>query len=356
MRKVTIFLLSFILYQSVFAQNDKIEKIDSVLSVSYEQGIFNGSVLVSMNGKDIYKKGFGYANFEYKIPNTVNTKFEIGSCTKQFTSMLILMLMEKGKIDLDEKITAYLPEYPSETGNKISIHNLLSHTSGIPDYIGLPELECLLYKENAPDEFIKVFWNLKLDFEPNTKFQYSNSNYFILGVIIERITGKSYSQMLQEYIFTPLEMYNSGTIDITEILEDKAYGYIHINDTLTVAPRWNTTAAYAAGTIYSTIEDLLKWQLALQSNKLISQESFDKMLTPNLVPYGYGFAVLDQTKKYGRTFTLYGHEGEIPGFRSLIHNVKEDNSTIILLDNNQNTSHFKIAEAIRKVLYQDEYE
>lgn len=328
-------------------------KMDSLFNDFYIKGMFNGSALVSMNGKIVYKSAFGFANFEYKIPNKTETKFEIGSCTKQFTSVLIMMLKEKGQISLDDKITDYLPEYPAEKGDRITIHHLLSHTSGIPEYIELPEMECLLFRENKPAEFMKVFWNLDLNFEPDSELRYSNSNYFILGAIIEKITGKPYAQVLQENIFNPLSMTNSGVIQITEILKNKAYGYIKLDDTLTVAPCWNTSGAFSAGNIYSTIEDLFKWQLALQSNTLINKENFETMLTLNFSRYGYGFAILNRTHKNGSKYTLYGHEGEIPGFRSLINIIKEDNSSVILLDNNQNPNHFKIANAIRQIIYED---
>ncbi len=328
-------------------------KIDSLLNDFNNKGMFNGSALVSMNGKIVYKSAFGFANFEYEILNKPDTKFEIGSCTKQFTAILIMMLKEKGKISLDDKITDYLSEYPAENGDRITIHHLLSHTSGIPEYIALPEMECLLFRENKPTEFMKVFWDLDLNFEPGSELRYSNSNYFILGAIIEKITGNPYAQVLQENIFNPLGMTNSGVIQITEILKNKAYGYIKLDDTLTVAPCWNTSGAFSAGNIYSTVEDLFKWQLALQSNTLINKESFDIMVTPNFSRYGYGFAILNRTHKDGSKYTLYGHEGEIPGFRSLINIIKEDNSSVIILDNNQNPNHFKIANAIRKIVYED---
>jgi len=328
-------------------------KIDSLLNNFYNKGMFNGSALVSMNGKIVYKSAFGLANFEYEIPNKPDTKFEIGSCTKQFTATLIMMLKEKGQISLDDKITDYLPEYPAEKGDRITIHHLLSHTSGIPEYIELPEMEYLLFRENKPTKFMKVFWDLDLNFEPGSELRYSNSNYFILGAIIEEITGKPYAQVLQENIFKRLGMTNSGIIQITEILKNKAYGYIKLDDTISVAPCWNTSGAFSAGNIYSTVEDLFKWQLALQSNTLINKESFEIMLTQNFSRYGYGFAILNRTHKDGSKYTLYGHEGEIPGFRSLINIIKEDNSSVILLDNNQNPNHFKIANDIRKIVYED---
>lgn len=349
---INIFLVALLSVCALNAQPTN-GKIDSLLNDFHNRGMFNGSALVSVGGKIFYKSAFGYANFEHDILNKVDTKFEIGSCTKQFTATLIMMLREEGKINLDNKITDYLPEYPADKGDRISIHQLLCHTSGIPEYVDFPEMECLLFRENKPVEFMEVFKDLDLDFEPGSELRYSNANYFILGVIIEKVTGKPYAQVLQEKIFTPLGMLNSGDIQISEILTNKAYGYIKNGDTLTVAPSWNTSGAFSAGNIYSTVEDLFKWQLALQSNTLINQDSFDLMLTLNFSRYGYGFAVINRTNKDGSKYTLYGHEGQIPGFRSLINIVREDNSSVILLDNNQNPNHFQIAQAIRVLINND---
>ena len=337
--------INFLIAQTNYA------KIDSVLNHFFEEDSFNGSVIVSENGNTVYKNSFGYANFELKVKNEPYTKFKIGSCSKQFTAALIMILSEEGKIALDDRISKYIPEYPTENGNKITIHNLLSHTSGIPEYFLLPNMETILLTENNPDEFIKYFWNLDLEFEPGTKLKYSNSGYFVLGKIIENITNKSYSEVLQEKIFTPLEMLNSGVIREDIIVNDKAYGYIKAHDTLKVAPYINASGAFSAGAIYSTVEDLFKWQNALQSNAILKKESLEKMLKPNFSRYGYGFGILNLTLENKETITLYGHEGEISGFRSLIHLFKENNSCIILLDNNQNTNLFEISVAIRNIIF-----
>jgi CubicO group peptidase (beta-lactamase class C family) len=275
-----ILLVAILSVGSLNAQTTN-EKIDSLLNDFYNKGMFNGSALVSVNGKIIYKKGFGYANFEWNIQNDTDTKFKIGSCSKQFTAALIMILKEEGKIKLEGKISDYIPDYPSEKGNKITIHYLLSHTSGIPEYLAIPGIDSLLFKDNNPNEFMKKFWNLELEFEPGSELKYSNSGYFVLGVIIERITGQSYSQVLKDKIFDSLEMSNSGTISDSVILKNKAYAYVKVNDSLIVAPYFNATAAFSAGIIYSTVEDLFKWQIALESNSILSKEqlTFHDMVT-----------------------------------------------------------------------------
>lgn len=327
------------------------EKIDSVINNYFENGKFNGCALVTENGKDIYKEGFGYSNFEWDVKNEPDTKFNIGSCTKQFTAALIMILNEEHKLALNDNISKYIPEYPEDKASKITIHNLLTHTSGIPEYFSLPQMQDLIFKENIPDEFIKNFWDLDLEFEPGSKMQYSNSGYFVLGKIIENVTGKSYSQVLEERIFKPLLMLNSGVISNKKVVKNKAYGYIKLNDTIMLAPYFNPSGAFSAGSIYSTVEDLLKWQNALQSHSILSKEGIEKMITPDISRYGFGFAIMNITLESGEIKTLYGHEGQIFGFRSLIQIIKEDNNSVILVDNNQNTELGKIASEIRNIMY-----
>ena len=185
--------------------------IDELVGKYHGYAQFNGTVLVAEQGRVIFKKGYGEANKEWNIPNTPDTKFRLGSITKQFTATIILQLAEQGKLRLDGKITEYLPDYPGATGDKVTISHLLTHSSGIRGYTELPNFgKDLSRNPFTPAEFLKVFWNLPLQFEPGTKFSYSNSGYFILGVIIEKLTSKSYAQVVDENIFKPLGMTNSG--------------------------------------------------------------------------------------------------------------------------------------------------
>ena len=263
-----------------------------------------------------------------------------------------MILNEEGKLDLNDNVSKFIPDYPADKGNVVTIKNLLNHTSGIPNYIFLPQMRTLQYLDNDPTEFIKNFWDLDLEFEPGTQFKYSNSGYFLLGVIIEKVTGKTYAQVLQEKIFEPLAMNNSGVINDHDVLGKKAYGYIKTDEELKVAPYMNSTGAFSAGAIYTTAEDLLKWQNALQTNKILSKESMDRVLQPNIGNYGFGFGILNVELKSGDKKELYGHEGMIFGYRSLIHIFREDNNSIILLDNNQNANLLEISSAIREVLYE----
>ena len=212
-------------FQPARAQ-DKAAQIDALLAKYHEYGQFNGAVLVAENGAVIYKKGFGDANMEWGVANTPATKFRIGSVTKQFTATLILQLMEEGKISLDGTISDYLPGYPPAQGDKVTIHHLLTHTSGIPSYTGLPGF----MQENtrdpyAPDSFLTFFSSLDFEFEPGSQWRYNNSGYFLLGAIIEKVTGKAYDEVLRERILDPLGLHNTGYEHNNDIIQNFASGH-----------------------------------------------------------------------------------------------------------------------------------
>lgn len=276
MRTFLITILCFSINLNYLSAQAKYEKIDSVLNKFYANQKFNGSALVSVNGKAIYTKSFGYANFEWSVKNESVTKFKIGSCTKQFTAALIMLLSEEGKLKLDDKVSKHIPDYPIDNGNKITIHNLLSHTSGIPEYFILQNMQNFLLKENNSNEFMKHFWKLDLEFEPGTKLKYSNSGFFVLGKIIENVTKKTYDEVLHEKIFSPLRMLNTGVVHDDILIRNKAYGYIKVEDSLKVAPYINSSGAFSAGAIYSTVEDLFKWQNALHTNTILKKKVMKK--------------------------------------------------------------------------------
>jgi CubicO group peptidase (beta-lactamase class C family) len=218
-RIIYLFLsLVFILFNNVIFSQTKVEKIETLLNQYYKFQEFNGSVLVAEEGQVIYKKGFGLSNMEWNIPNTPDTKFRLGSITKQFTAMLVMQLVEEGKLKLNIPITNYIPEYPKNSGNKITIHHLLTHTSGIPNYTSLPGFGDIVRDPETPLDLIKTFWELPLEFEPGARFQYSNSGYIVLGYILEKVTGKSYQDLLKEKIFDPTGMKNSGYDQTSEII------------------------------------------------------------------------------------------------------------------------------------------
>src|ERR1041385_1514912 len=253
-------LLAILALQTSALAQDKAAKIDQLISLYQKYGQFNGSALVADNGKVIYRKGVGLANMEWGIPNTPDTKFRLGSITKQFTSMLILQLVEQGKIKLDAKLSDYLPDYRKDTGEKVTIHNLLTHTSGIPSYTGLPNFfQDVSRNPYKVADFVKKYASGDLEFEPGSKFSYSNSGYFILGAIIERVTGKPYEQVLKENIFDPAGMKNTGYDHHDTIIPKRASGYVKTGNGYINAPYLDMSIPYAAGSLYSTVEDLYLW-------------------------------------------------------------------------------------------------
>src|SRR6185369_14222828 len=263
-RAFLLSLLAILAFQVSAVAQSKANKIDDLMSLYHKYGQFNGSVLVADNGQVVYKKGVGLANMEWNISNAPDTKFRLGSITKQFTATVILQLVEQGKIKLDGKITDYLPDYRPDTGARVTIHNLLTHTSGIPSYTSLPGfLQNVSRNPFKVDEFIKKYASGDLEFEPGTKFVYDNSGYFLLGAIIEKVTGKPYEQVLKENIFDPVGMKNTGYDHWQTILAKRATGYTNTPRGYETAAYLDMSIPYAAGSIYSTVEDLYLWDQAL---------------------------------------------------------------------------------------------
>src|SRR6476661_6058268 len=349
-----ILLLGF--HQVALAQ-DHAAKIQQVLALAHKYRQFNGTALVAENGKVVYKGAFGSANMEWDIPNTPDTRFRLGSITKQFTATVILQLVEQGKIKLDAKLSDYLPEYRKDTGDKVTIHHLLTHTSGIPSYTGLPKFfEDVSRNPYKVDEFVKKYASGDLEFEPGSKFAYNNSGYFLLGAIIEKVTGKPYEQVLKENIFDPVGMTNTGYDHHDTILQKRAAGYSKTPDGYTNAPYLDMSIPYAAGSMYSTVEDLYLWDQALYTDKLISAKSKELMYTPFLEKYAYGWAVADASfKQNDQPVPEIAHGGGINGFATIIARFPKEKNLIVLLDNTGQPMD-PLSEKIARILYTQPYE
>ncbi|HEX8251347.1 MAG TPA: serine hydrolase [Pyrinomonadaceae bacterium] len=348
----TLFIVTLMTANDAFAQQN-VQKIDALLKQYYDYGQFNGSVLVADGGKVIYKKGFGMANMEWNIPNSADTKFRIASVTKQFTAALVLQLAQEGKIKLDGKITDYLPDYRKDTGGKVTIHQLLNHTSGIPDYRNVSS------NPHSAADFVKKHVSGDLEFEPGTKYKYNNGGYSILGAIIERVTGKSYETVLTERILKPLGMTNSGYAHHSTLLEKHAGSYQKTPVGYVVAPYIDMAIPYAAGSMYSTVEDLYKWDHALYEDKILSAESRKLMFTPGHGNYGYGIRITDQSigKSDQKTKVVWHGGAGINGFASLISRAVEKRQTVIILDNGSNVLNLpKITNSIFGILNGQPYD
>ncbi len=360
MKNYFLFLaLSFIFINNFILPQSKDKLIDDLMQKYYNYHQFNGSVLVADKGKIIFEKGYGFANMEWQIPNTPETKFKIGSITKQFTSMLIMQFVEKGKLRLDEKVDEIISDYPKKNGSKISIYNLLTHTSGIPNYTDFPDFYGKVSRNPyTPKELVKRFWDKDLEFEPGTKFNYSNSGYILLGYIIEKIAGKPYAEVLKENIFKPLDMKNSGYENFSEVLPKRASGYIRFIDQYSNAPYLDSSVPYAAGGIYSTVDDLYKWDQALYTEKLLSDKYKTKMFTGFLDALGMKYACgwFVGKKLIGKDSVLIiRHGGTINGFNSLIVRIINYKQLIILLNNTGIIDINGIYENIKNILNNQPY-
>jgi CubicO group peptidase (beta-lactamase class C family) len=335
---------------------DKAAKIDQLARQYADCCQFTGAVLVSEHDKVIFKGGYGLANREWNIPNAPDVKFRVGSITKQFTSMLVLQQVAKGSIKLDGHISDYLPYYRKDTGSRVTIAQLLSHTSGIPSYTDdpkfFPDVSRNYY---AVDDFVTKFCSGDLQFEPGTKFHYDNSGYFVLGAILEHVTGKKYEDLLQENILTPVGMRDTGYDHWATIIAKRASGYQETFDGIENAPYLDMALPYAAGSLYSTVEDLYKWDQALYTDKLLPADLKRKLFTPNLEEYGFGWAIhviaKDQPSP-GKTMITHG--GGINGFNTNEVRLVDDHSLIVIFNNTPGADLNQFARDIRAILYGQE--
>lgn len=352
-----LYLFSFSVQPHAYSQ-DKVSQIETLIQAYNDLGQFNGSVLVAKSGKVIYKKGFGLANREWNIPNKPNTKFRLGSITKQFTSMLVLQLVVQGKIDLQGKLSNYLPYYRKDTGSEVTIHHLLTHSSGIPSYTSIPNFFEEISRDPYPvEEFVKKYCSGDLQFEPGARYVYNNSGYFILGAIIEEITGETYEEILQKNIFSPLGMKNSGYDRHGPVIPNRATGYSNAFEGYMNAPYLDMSLPYAAGSLYSTVEDLYIWDKALYTDKLLSDEMKEIMFTPHIANYGYGWGIRQKSLPDSKEkLTSIAHGGGINGFNTLIERLVDEKHLIVLLNNTPGANLGQMSDAIIRILYDKPYD
>ena len=329
---------------------DLSQKMDTLLNAYANQFNFSGVALVSKGGKILIEKGYGYKNYAKKIPNSPNGIFQIGSITKQFTSTVILRLQEQGKLNVQDKLSKYISDFPGS--DRITIEHLLTHTSGIYNYTNdnrFMNNESLKHVEL--DRMIAMMKEKPLEFTPGSKFSYSNSNYILLGYIIQKVSGKPYEQMVRELIFTPLQMNQSG-FDFRNLKDtNRVVGYLAIDNKLQLpAPIVDSSASFAAGAIYSSADDLYKWHKALYTDKVISKASIEKAFTPKLNKYGYGWMV-DSIK--GKR--IIKHNGGIFGFTADLVRIPADDVCIILLCN-ESADLSPISRGLANIIYDLPYE
>jgi CubicO group peptidase (beta-lactamase class C family) len=344
MRKFLSILLALSFSISIYSQETTGDKIDKLIKGYTLTGRFNGSVLVSENNRILLEKGYGFKNVRDSTLNDTSTIFQIASVTKQFTSAVILKLVEQKRLALSDKLSKYYSGFPK--GDSITIENLLTHTSGIFDWT-----RAINFSPKGEQSLIGFLKTKALDFTPGTSWQYSNSNYSLLGYIIQKTTGMSYENAVRKYIFIPLHMTRSG-FDFKHLTaKDKATGYSVFNDSSRIeGTLYDSVGPYAAGEIYSTVGDLFKWHKGLQSYKIINRASLEKAYTPFRDHYGFGW-ITDSL--YGRR--IISHSGDISGFCCNLARITEDNIFIVLLNNKEGSDLEVLTKNILAVLYKQPY-
>ncbi|MBK9271083.1 MAG: serine hydrolase [Saprospiraceae bacterium] len=337
------FLLSaFILifgscFQVAFGQDKVVDlpmdQFDKILSEHFKPNETGATVLVSKKGQVIYHKAFGMANLELNVPMHTDHVFWLASIGKQFTAVAILQLIEKGKLELHDEITRFIPDYPTQ-GNRITIEHLLTHTSGIHNYSGIKDPEKKLAVDCKPEEVIDFFKNLPMRFAPGTKWEYSNSGYFLLGYIIEKISGKKYAEYLDENIFKPLGMANTHFANNKRIINNRVGAYSMGNQGYENSRYLNETIIFSAGAIQTTVSDFFKWHEAVHSYKLVRKETMDKAFNRyklsdgQEVDYGYGWRL---GYLYDRPSIWHG--GMIEGYGTMELHLPKDDVFIVILTN-----------------------
>jgi CubicO group peptidase (beta-lactamase class C family) len=308
-------------------QSEMVARMEQIVQSYVPTKQFMGTVLVSQNGKVLLDKGYGFANLEWQVPNTPTTKFRLGSITKQFTAASILLLEERGKLKVEDPVKKYMPDAPA-AWDKVTIFHLLTHTSGIPSFTSFPDYESKQAQAMTPQQLVDWFKDKPLEFEPGSKWNYSNSGYVLLGYLIEKISGQSYADFVQQNIFTPLGMKDSGYDSNSALIVHRAAGYSRGKDGPENAGFVNMTVPLSAGGLYSTTEDLLRWEEGLFGGKVLKPESLAKMTTPFKEDYAFGLGVGTQNGH-----KRINHNGGIQGFNTSLAYYPDDKLVVAVLAN-----------------------
>lgn len=312
---------------AVLCRAQNVSRMDQVVESYVTAKTFMGSVLVARGDQILLSKGYGSANLEWNIPNSPSTKFRLGSITKQFTAASILLLEERGKLKVDDPVKKYMPDAPA-AWDKITIYHVLTHTSGIPSFTDFPDYRQTEAVPTTPDKLVARFRDQPLEFAPGEKWSYSNSGYVLLGYLIEKLSGETYETFVKENLFTPLKMMDSGYDSNSDIIPHRAAGYEPGAKGPVNAGFIHMSIPFSAGALYSTTEDLWRWEQGLFGGKLLSPASLQKMITSFKSDYAFGLSV----------HTVEGHKvidhgGGIEGFNTHLAYYPEDRLTVVVLGN-----------------------
>jgi CubicO group peptidase (beta-lactamase class C family) len=329
-------------------------EIEAYLQAHRAAGQFMGSVLVAQGDHVLHSAGYGMADLEHNVANTSHTKYRLSSLTKQFTAAAILNLQDQGLLDVDDPISAYLPDYPN--GDVITIHHLLSHSSGIPDLENFPDFVATMREPATPSELIERFADMPLEFEPGDQWAYSSSNYIVLANIIEEVARQSYAEYLDTVLFAPLGMTNTGHDVFETILESRANGYTMGEDGYQNAAFIDMSIAVGGGSLYSTVLDLYTWTQALLKDAVLSDEARELLFTPAMEigdgnAYGYGWIIGNE---WGRR--VISHSGGINGSSTYLTLIPEEELIVIVLSNLEGLPLEGIARDLDAIVLGESYE
>lgn len=335
--------------QSEAADADIGRKVDEYLTNVWTARKTGGAFLVARGGKILVNRGSGMADVSANKPNGPELRYRIGSLTKQFTAAAVVMLEERGKLSVTERACKFLERCPA-SWKDVTIHQLLTHTAGIPNITALPAWSTKKTEDLSPMQAIDLVRDMPLRFAPGSDFEYSNSGYILLGLIIEKVSGKPYAEFLKANIFDPLSMKNTG-YDDGKPSPSMALGYTSGPLGLKPAQPINMRAPFSAGSLYSTVGDLFIWSESLNTEILLKKKSREKIFTPDKRNYGYGWGISTQN---GRS--VHSHAGGIDGFSSFIARYPDDNSVIIVLTNNGAGMANMLGSDLAAILYGEKYE
>jgi D-alanyl-D-alanine carboxypeptidase len=334
---LALIVFSLTLNTALRADSPVAQRIDAYLQPYLTMQDFSGCVLVAKHGEVLIRKCYGGANYELKVANTPNSKFHIASVTKSFTAAAIVILQKQGKLQLTDKLSHYIPDFPE--GDKITIAELLEHSSGIPSYYAVPEYEDLKLKPVHFDDLIAIMRKKPLDFEPGTKGSYSDTGYAFLAYIIEKVSGKPYGQFIADEIFSPLGMKGSGTFSDTALIPDRATGYQPWTgkENLRIAPFYDKTIISGSGSLYSTVDDLYTWYKAVRDKRLFDIKTLE-------YPYGWG-----EREFEGKKFIE--QSGRDPGYVARIAAFLDDDVAVIVLSNAEVGADDPIAKGLEAIAF-----
>ena len=335
-------ILTICLLFITYISNSQQKSLEIYIDSFAKGANFNGTIYIQAKQPADYKKSFGYANMEFKVPARLNTRYRIASITKLFTSVLIMQLSEKGLLDVSKTIGVYLRDYKGPARDKVTIKQLLNHTSGIRNMDTVSSMESALsngvggYQHPyTTDQLLAIYGSDSLVHQPGEVYDYNNAEYIVLGKIIEKLAGAPYEKVLQRQILRPLNMNNTGLYQQGKIIDSLADTYFYRDDIRQLVPDlpvyWENW--YASGSMYSTAGDLRKFSNALFNKKLLSQASLDEMFTAGKDEYGYGMWVYMDYDIKGTKYTIIKRPGRIMGAQGMLFHVLGTGTTIIILSN-----------------------